>query len=73
MTFLCGPDLVADVPHAEYEPGRWGWPRPWALRCNGCGTVFDYATIAQTGADVHTCEGCQHADRSGQLTLAVGV
>lgn len=35
-----------------------GWPKPWMLRCDGCGGVFGYATIEQTGPDEHRCSGC---------------
>ncbi len=74
MTFLCGPDALADVPHGEYSPGKWGWPQPWQLRCDGCGHVFAYAAIgrgaiAQTGPDEHHCTPCQQGRRTGQLAL----
>lgn len=76
MTFLCtvAGELTANVPHGEYEPGVWGWPKPWALRCDGCGVIFDYGAggpIEQTGPDQHTCTLCRRAPE-GQLVLPLG-
>lgn len=57
MTFLCGPELEANVPARDQAP--YGWPKPWAMRCDTCGAVKDYCVgISQTGADEHTCTEC---------------
>jgi hypothetical protein len=57
MTFLCGPGLEAGV--RQHERGV-GWPKPWALRCNGCREVFEYIAIESfPGDDVHLCNRCR--------------
>jgi hypothetical protein len=59
VTFLCGPRLEAGVGQHERGPG---WPKPWALRCDGCGEEFEYATIGTVpGGDLHCCSRCQAA------------
>lgn len=70
MTFLCGPELAADVPHTEFAPGQHGWPMPWALRCNSCLATFEYGSLHADGGDVHTCRSCREGKVSqGQLAM----
>lgn len=46
MTFLCGEDRAAGIGQHELGPG---WPRPWHLRCDGCGLEQEYSVALRNG------------------------
>ena len=81
MTFLATYDGVLAPGYVDGHARKvdrdgstyYDWPKPWALRCDGCGRVFEYGCVAMGGVkklrpptlraipgrDQHRCAFCE--------------